>query len=364
MFPVAERWRAEPDKENSPGVERTSPRHERMLNGAYDNSRPCRCLHGNDHWRYCEDASRFVVPPHCLPSLPDIRMRLHFAAVAVLLAPGLLRPQASRRAIDSDPPRDKAHPARLEVLHIPSGGVKINGVAYVASGAGAHPTIVLFHGLPGNEKNLDLAQAVRRAGWNAITVNYRGSWGSPGEFRFANNLEDAGAVLAFLRDSANAHSLGVDTSRIVIAGHSMGGWVVALTAAHDHGLLGAILICAADMGAAGTMSRKDAIQLAASNMESLAGVTAESMAEELLSGSAKWRFKDAVPGLTQIPLLVMTSDDGLAPQGDALVKAVRALGNSRVTTVHELTDHSWSDKRIALESAIIDWLQRLPSGRR
>ncbi|MDO8912512.1 MAG: hypothetical protein Q8N10_08825 [Phenylobacterium sp.] len=32
----------------------------------------------------------------------------------------------------------------------------------------------------GNEKNLDLAQAVRRAGWNAVTFNYRGSWGSPG----------------------------------------------------------------------------------------------------------------------------------------------------------------------------------------
>ncbi|MFD3266336.1 hypothetical protein [Phenylobacterium ferrooxidans] len=32
----------------------------------------------------------------------------------------------------------------------------------------------------GNEKNLDLAQAVRRAGWNAAAFNYRGSWGSPG----------------------------------------------------------------------------------------------------------------------------------------------------------------------------------------
>jgi acetyl esterase/lipase len=286
-------------------------------------------------------------------------MRFLFAAVAVLLAPAPLFAQVPR-AIDSDPPHDRAHPARMEVLHIPSGGVKINGVVYVASGAGAHPTLVLFHGLPGNEKNLDLAQAVRRAGWNAVTVNYRGSWGSPGEFRFANNLEDAAAVLSFLRDSANARGLGIDTRRIVIGGHSMGGWVVALTAARDHGLLGAILISAADMGAAGAGSREQAIQLATANMESLAGVTAESMADELLQGSAKWRFRNAVPGLARTPLLVMTSDDGLAPQANALVESVRALGNSRVTTVHEPTDHSWSDKRIALESAIIDWLQRLP----
>jgi acetyl esterase/lipase len=332
----------------SAGLERASRPHEKTLKALCDN-----------HWRGRANGSRFIGTPS-LPASRTSVMRFLLAAVAVLLVPASLHTQPARRAIESDPPHDRAHPARMEVLHIPSGGVKINGVVYVASGAGAHPTFVLFHGLPGNEKNLDLAQAVRRAGWNAVTVNYRGSWGSPGEFRFANNLEDAGAVLSFLRDSANAHGLGVDTSRIVIGGHSMGGWVVALTAAHDHGLLGAILISAADMGAAGAVSRKEAIQLAAANMESLAGVTAESMADELLEGSAKWRFKTVVPGLTQTPLLVMTSDDGLAPQADALVKSVRSAGNSRVTTVHEPTDHAWSDKRIALESAIIDWLQRLP----
>ena len=63
-----------------------------------------------------------------------------------------------------DPPHDTAHPARMEVLHIPSGGMKINGVAYLAPGAGTHPTLVIAHGWPGNEKNLDLAQAVRRGG--------------------------------------------------------------------------------------------------------------------------------------------------------------------------------------------------------
>jgi hypothetical protein len=41
---------------------------------------------------------------------------------------------------------------------------------------------LICHGLPGNEKHLDLAQAVRRAGWLAVTFNYRGSWGSQGVF--------------------------------------------------------------------------------------------------------------------------------------------------------------------------------------
>src|ERR1041384_7380376 len=108
-------------------------------------------------------------------ALPDVqraagRMRALIAVAAAALAAAPLSAQVPR-AIGADPPRDSAHPARMEVLHIPSGGVKINGVAYLASGAGRHPTFVFFHGLPGNEKNFDLLQAVRRAGWNAITIN-------------------------------------------------------------------------------------------------------------------------------------------------------------------------------------------------
>jgi uncharacterized protein len=287
-------------------------------------------------------------------------MRLLIVAAALAVASSSLSAQHLPRAITTDPPRDSAHPARMEVLHIPSGGVKINGVAYLASGVGAHPTLVLFHGLPGNEKNLDIAQAVRRDGWNAITVNYRGSWGSPGEFRFANNLEDADAVLAFLRDPANARSLGIDTTRLVIAGHSMGGWVTALTAGHDRGIRGAILISMADMSNFATGTRAKLITEMADDMESLAGVTPESMADELIANAAKWHVADAVPGLARLPLLVITSNDGLAPQSDGLVKALRTRGDASVTTVHYPTDHSYSDKRIAVEASIIEWLDRLP----
>ena len=267
--------------------------------------------------------------------------------------------QQAPAAVPADPPRDAAHPARMEVLHIPSGGVNINGVAYLASGAGTHPTMVLLHGLPGNEKNLDLAQAVRRAGWNAITLNYRGSWGSPGVFRFANNLEDAAAALAFIRSADNAAKLGIDTNRIVLAGHSMGGWVTALTASRDSGLAGAILISSADMGGSGSTPRANVVARMAGNMEALAGVTAESMADEVIANADGWRIQRAIDGLVRLPLLVLTSNDGLAPVGDALVKAVREKGNQRVTARHEATDHSWSDRRLTLERAVVDWLAQL-----
>jgi hypothetical protein len=83
------------------------------------------------------------------------------------------------------------------------------------------------------------------------------------------------------------------------------------------------------------------------------------MADELIAGAPKWQVADAVPGLARLPLLVITSNDGLAPQSDTLVKALRAKGDTSVTTVHYPTDHSYSDKRIAVEGSIIEWLERL-----
>jgi pimeloyl-ACP methyl ester carboxylesterase len=294
-----------------------------------------------------------------LPIEPTL-MRLSAALVVMLVTGTSLAAQGAPKAIWTDPPHDKQHPARMQVLHVPSGGVKINGIALITPGAGVHPTLVFLHGLPGNEKNIDLLQAVRRAGWNAVTINYRGSWGSPGVFRFDNTLADASALLAFLREPANSLALGVDTTRLVLAGHSMGGWVTALTAARDRGLAGAILISAANMGAEGGVTREQATAMMADNMESLAGGTAQSFGDDLRNGAEARNWSHAVSGLARLPLLVLTSDDGLAPGSDSLVSALRVAGDKRITTVHEATDHSWSDRRIALESAVIRWLQQLP----
>lgn len=282
-------------------------------------------------------------------------------ALALLAAPASAHvPMAEiAPAIYTDPPHDKAHPAGMEVLHIPSGAVKINGVAYTAAGAGPHPVLVLMHGLPGNEKNLDLAQAVRRAGWTVVTFNYRGSWGSPGPFRFAGNLEDARAVLAYLRDPANAAKLAVDPKRIVVAGHSMGGWVAAMTAERDPAVAGTILISAANMGGR-KMPRAEAVTLMADNMEALAGVTAETMADEVLANTAAFDWTSGAGGLARHPLFVLTSDDGLAPMSDALAAAVKVAPGAQVSAVHARTDHGWSGARIRLANEVIKWLQSLP----
>lgn len=278
----------------------------------------------------------------------------------LVLAPLLLAGAASAQqpAISADPPQDKAHPAGMTVLHIPTGGVQVNGVAYTPSGAGPHPVLLILHGLPGNEKNLDIAQAARRAGWVAVTFNYRGSWGSPGRFGFAHVLEDTRAALAHLRDPAVAATLGADPARIVLAGHSMGGWSTLMTAARDHRLLGAVAISAADMSRLAALPRDKLLAAMADNIESLA-TTPAAMADEVLANGASMALATAAPGLATTPLLVLSSDDGLAAGTDALVAAARRAGNTRVDSRYVATDHGWSDHRIALTTTIIDWIGKL-----
>src|ERR1700751_2289463 len=95
-------------------------------------------------------------------------------------------------SVISDPAPDPLYPPRSSQVLAPSHGMGINALLYLAGGAGPHPTMVLLHGFPGNEQNLDLAQAIRRAGWNVLTMHYRGSWGSPGAVSIDGAVAEAG----------------------------------------------------------------------------------------------------------------------------------------------------------------------------
>lgn len=118
---------------------------------------------------------------------------------------------------------DMTSPASSTELFIPSGNSQIAGLIYNANGLQKHPTLLLLHGYPGNERNLDIAQVVRSRGWNVIYFDYRGSWGSQGKFSFKNCVEDVVNVVAFCNKYQDL--LKIDTSNIVLFGHSMGGWV-------------------------------------------------------------------------------------------------------------------------------------------
>jgi uncharacterized protein len=269
-------------------------------------------------------------------------------------APTLPDPDRSLpTALFLDPPVDTKAPPQTQPQAIPSNGANLNAVLYTANGIGPHPTVLLLHGLPGNEQNIDLAQSMRRAGWNVLTIHYRGSWGGPGNFTFAHCLEDAGAAIHWLRDPAINEKLRIDPRRIAVIGHSMGGFVAAHTSAQTPEVLGAALISGVDLGQAfGNGDPNHAASAVDDNVGTsaglhiLAGTTPSLLAEEARANSQTWRLARYAPCLADRPLLMVTSEDGFAPGCDALADAVQVLGGENLVRVHFATDHSYSGCRV------------------
>jgi uncharacterized protein len=296
-------------------------------------------------------------------------MRVLMIALAAGLLTGAVAAHADAppSAVISDPPQDKAHPASEIAFALPTHGVKINALLFTAAGSGPHPAVALFNGVPGNERNLDLARAMQRAGWTVLTLNYRGSWGSPGRYSFTHCREDGEAALAWLRDPSTAQRFGIDPHRIVVVGHSMGGFVAGWLAGHDGRLAGAVLISAGrsfgnlpkGIPRTEVVKRMEANLANDEGMHTVGDTTAGALADELIRNNAAWNLAQFAPTLAKQPLLVVTSDDGGAADNERVAAAVKAQSGANVTVVHFHTDHSYNDQRIALASTVVRWLEPL-----
>jgi uncharacterized protein len=295
---------------------------------------------------------------------------LSIAALAVALATQVCAaslPPAVDAAITTDPARDPAHPAAMYQVAIPSHDVSVFGVFYRASGADPHPTVVLLHGLPGFEQNGDLAQTIRRAGWNVLIFHYRGSWASGGTFSFGNCVEDVHAVLDYLRMPENASRLGIDFRRLALIGHSMGGFVAGFGAMHDEDVLGVAMISGWNPGVFATNPSaqldKEQLEEFRGDVGPLTGTTPETLLEEAKKNATAWDLVSHAALWKTRPVLVVESDDFLRADDVAVAAAARKTRGAQVTEVQMTTDHSYSDHRIALAATLLGWLKQLEPSR-
>ena len=281
---------------------------------------------------------------------------------------------APASAAHLDPPRHRTHPARNRQLLIPSGPplaalgrpAEMNALFLLAAGEGPHPTMVLLHGLPGNERNLDLAQAVRRAGWNVLTFTYRGAWGSEGTFSIGAALEDAGAALAYVRSPAAAREYAIDPRRLVIAGHSMGGLAAAWQGAADDALAGVILLDAWDIGttargiADGGAGAQAAFAAGLDDLGHAIGpVSGAQLAEEVARRGSGWSLAQTADGLARKPVLSIYAAHGLAAENRAFAALLSGRHGAQVSAAELDSDHSFADHRLALAEEVVRWLEAL-----
>lgn len=285
---------------------------------------------------------------------------LALAATLALAAPAL----AQTSPVATDPAPDATSPAGQDAFVLSVHGAGVNALIYTASGARAHPTLLLLHGFPGNEQNLDLAQAARRDGWNVLTLHYRGSWGSGGAFSFGSAAEDAHAAIAFLRDPATVAKYHIDPARIALAGHSMGGFMAADAAADDPGVIGLFLIDAWNIAdAARKLTPPGAApvwrKMAAEDMPPLAGTSAGALRLEMIGHVERFDLARRIAAYGNRPLAVYGAARGNGDANTAYMQAARTAGNTQVSGAIWATDHPFSDKRVALAQALVTWLDSI-----
>ncbi|HBG73959.1 MAG: hypothetical protein A2X25_02540 [Chloroflexi bacterium GWB2_49_20] len=124
-------------------------------------------------------------------------------------------------------------------IYFESGGYHLLGTLFLASGDEPKPTVIILHGVPGIEKNFDLAHNLRLNGWNSLIFHYRGCWGSEGCYTFKTIPDDVIAAIDFLCAGSYPQ---IDTSRLFLVGHSLGGWAAINVASKDLRVRGVIAI--------------------------------------------------------------------------------------------------------------------------
>jgi len=272
-----------------------------------------------------------------------------------------LRAQQIPDPVVTDTPVHKEYPPGLAMFTVPSHGVDLDAWLYVASGAGTHGTVILAHGLPGYEMNGDLAQSIRRAGWNVLLFHYRGTWGVPGAFSQSSAIEDTNEVVRFLREPANAAKYHIDPKRLVVIGHSVGGFLAGYAAAHDSDIKAVAMIAAVNLGKinADPKDREARLKRWETQLHPVRGVTAAQLFAEAERHAKDWDYVQWAEALRARPVLLVEADDQNRADMEALAAALRQKRAVALEQAAVATDHNFSDRRIELQSIVIRWLDRL-----
>lgn len=270
-------------------------------------------------------------------------MRHRFKKCATALAALILGFQTGV-AVGMDFPK---HSKELTIL---SEGSRLPALLYGAAGEGPHPTVVLLHGYPGNEKSLDIAQGLRADGWNVVFFHYRGAWGAEGEFSFSGSEQDVTNVTQYLRTPEVAERLRIDPTRISYVGHSMGGHMAVAGILENPEVQCSVVYDGANMGV--TLSRGDEVSRQgwldyADSLFMLKGWSGEKSLQEVTEKGEQLNLVPRAHKIGQRPILFIPANSPVIPlaEVDEVVNAMRAVEGNRVSYQLIEDDHGFNNHR-------------------
>jgi hypothetical protein len=245
---------------------------------------------------------------------------------------------------------------------------RMYGVMLTPGGKGPCPTLLMLHGFPGNERNFDLAHAIRRTGWNVMVFHYRGTWGSEGAFSFENALSDIDVALDFIKSPEVIDRFGVDPGRIVIAGNSYGGFAAILSAIRHKDLMGCIALSTYDLGMLGQCVESDVQKM--TEMRTMfedcviptVGAKVEVLVDEVIRHKNDWNLALRADELQGRPVLMIAGSRDLdGPHELHFDPLVQALNEAGVKVEAHLldSDHGFQNKRVEVACLMGKWMEKL-----
>jgi hypothetical protein len=231
-----------------------------------------------------------------------------------------------------------------------SASSQLLGALFLGKGSGPRPTALVLHGIPGIEKNTDIAYALRDAGWNALIFHYRGSWGSAGDYTLPGIPDDVRAAI----DEMVSGKYPVDASRLALIGHSLGGWAAIVCAARDPRVKAAVTIGGISNMRTWYLSHERAIEFC----RFLKGTSATELQSQIRALGTTRNPVDVIADIKAMPVLIVhgnPDDEVSIDQAYALNTA--AVGSADLVIV-EGADHTFSRHRQQLVETVVGWLTK------
>lgn len=245
---------------------------------------------------------------------------------------------------------------------------KIIGTFFTAAGQGKKPTVVLLHGLPGNENNFDIAHAIKRYGFNVIVFHYRGSWGSEDTFSISKAIEDVENAIVYFSCDEVSEEFNIDSNNLILIGHSMGGFISLYVSKKFSQIKNIVSLAGFNFGyfSEFLLQNPEYIEQTKEGLSQVAallnGTNSELLFNEMTKHTHDWNLLNNVSELKEKNILLIGSEyDFVAPLSIhhyPLVEGLKKVG-AKVENYVYRSGHSFGSARIKLTTEIINWMKTL-----